>query len=97
MSESRFAISERDLGLTSDNQIFYEAGPISVQARGWSKTITISTTTPWKDLLPDATQAAKDAWDLTDDQIISQTDTSITFTYTLDNISKYIELSIIFI
>ena len=48
-----FKISDRQLGYESDNQLHYYAGPVKIMTSGYDQTITLSTNSMWKHMLPE--------------------------------------------
>jgi len=100
MKEFNFTYSERNLGLKSDNQIKYYAGPIKIEISGWDECIKLSSKKKWKWLLNECLEIAKEAWEVSNDQISfnNDDDTSeeIIIKYNFKNIKLYIEHSIIF-
>lgn len=82
------------LGLESDNQITYYAGPIKITICGWSEKITLSTTTEWDYLLDEAKEIAIQAWELDKENIIREKN-KITIKTNYNTIKLYIEHSII--
>ena len=100
MKEFNFTYSERNLGLNSDNQIKYYAGPIKIEISGWDGCIKLSSKKKWKWLLNECLEIAKEAWEVSNDQISfnNDDDTSeeIIIKYNFKNIKLYIEHSIIF-
>lgn len=81
---------------TSDNNIFYFAGPMYISISGWSEEITITTTTQWCYLLPEILTVAIEAWGLTDnDFILCGCDIKIKINFKI--LKLYIEHAIIFL
>lgn len=90
-------ITERDLNYESDNLLDYYAGPIKFEISGINQTISIKTSTKWNFLLLDCLDIVKNAWNIKNDDILSQTENEIVIKYDINIISLYIEYSIIFL
>ena len=99
MKEYNFVYSERNLGLKSDNEIIYYAGPVKIEISGWSGLIKLSSKKKWKWLLEECLEVAKEAWEVENDQISFKSDErneQILIKYDYKNIKLYIEHSIVF-
>jgi hypothetical protein len=93
-----FAYSERLLGIESDNQINYYAGPMKISISGWSEKIEISCKKKWEYLLEEVVDIAKKAWEVNDDQIKFEAENNVKkviIKYNYKNLKLYIEHAVV--
>jgi len=87
------------LGLKSDNEIIYYAGPVKIEICGWNGLIKLSSKKKWEWLLKECLEVAKEAWEIENDQVSFKSNDInevIEIKYNFNNIKLYIEHSIIF-
>lgn len=83
------------MSVFSDNLISYNAGPINIILDAIDRKIIIKTTFEWLVLIPDFLKTIKEAWELSDEEIIKVNDTTFEIKYNFKTLNLYLEKSII--
>lgn len=69
MKGARFHITDRRLGLPSDNLINYRAGPVSLKLNPSEMLLAVTTSFEWEHTVRHAVEAIKEMLAVTDDKI----------------------------